>query len=233
MDELAVACGLDPIELRVRNDPPVDPESGRPWSSRRLVECLREGARVFGWDPADRTPGTRRDGRWLVGTGVAAASYPHLLNPGTEVAVRHDGDGRYTVRTGAADIGTGAWTALTLIAADALGCGPEDIHLEIGDSALPNATVAGGSSGTSSWGTAIVAAAHAFRKRHGDRPDPAPRPRRRPRRTPPSSTTESSRSARISPRCGWTSTPARSGCRGCTACSRWGGWSTPAPHVRS
>ncbi|MDM7488508.1 xanthine dehydrogenase family protein molybdopterin-binding subunit [Rhodococcus sp. CSLK01-03] len=172
MDELAVACGLDPIELRVRNDPPADPESGRPWSSRRLVECLREGARVFGWDPADRTPGTRRDGRWLVGTGVAAASYPHLLNPGTEVKIRHDGDGRYTVRTGAADIGTGAWTALALIAADALGCGPEDIHLEIGDSALPNATVAGGSSGTSSWGTAIVAAAHAFRKRHGDRPEP-------------------------------------------------------------
>lgn len=170
MDELAVATGTDPIELRIRNEPQVDPESGKPWSSRRLVECLREGARRFGWDPADREPGTRRQGRWLTGTGVAVATYPHMVNPGSEATIRHLGGGRFSVRIGATDLGTGAWTALTLIAADALGCRPDDVDLEIGDSALPNGTVAGGSSGTSSWGTAIVTAAEEFGKRFGSDP---------------------------------------------------------------
>lgn len=172
LDELAHRCGLDPIELRIRNEPEVDPESGKPWSSRRLVECLREGARRFGWNPDDREPGIRRDGRWLVGTGVASATYPHMVAPGSEVTVRYLGEGKYSVRTGAADIGTGAWTTLTLVAADALGCRPEDVDVEIGDTALPNATVAGGSSGTSSWGSAIVAAADEFHKRYGDDPEP-------------------------------------------------------------
>lgn len=172
LDELAHRCGVDPIELRIRNEPEIDPESGKPWSSRRLVECLREGARRFGWNPDDREPGIRRDGRWLVGTGVASATYPHMVAPGSEVTVRYLGAGRYSVRTGAADIGTGAWTALTLVAADALGCRPEDVDVEIGDTALPNATVAGGSSGTSSWGSAIVAAADEFHKRFGGDPEP-------------------------------------------------------------
>ena len=69
MDELAVACGIDPIELRIRNEPDVDPETGNPWSDRRLVECLRNGAERFGWAHRDPTPGSRRDGEWLVGTG--------------------------------------------------------------------------------------------------------------------------------------------------------------------
>ena len=76
MDELAVVCGIDPVELRIRNEPESDPETGKPWSSRRLVECLREGAERFGWDPSDRSPGTRSDGRWLTGTGVAVATFP-------------------------------------------------------------------------------------------------------------------------------------------------------------
>src|SRR5437899_9192787 len=76
MDELASAYGLDPIELRIRNEPAVDPETGRPFSSRNLVACLREGAQRFGWAPHDPKPGTRRDGLWLVGTGVAASTYP-------------------------------------------------------------------------------------------------------------------------------------------------------------
>ncbi|MGH8920375.1 MAG: xanthine dehydrogenase family protein molybdopterin-binding subunit, partial [Actinomycetes bacterium] len=76
MDELALACGLDPIELRVRNEPQVDPESGKPFSSRNLVACLREGARRFGWRDRDLTPGVRRRNGWLVGTGVASSLYP-------------------------------------------------------------------------------------------------------------------------------------------------------------
>src|SRR3982074_1933565 len=76
MDEMAIACALDPIELRIRNEPDVDPESGLPFSSRNLVACLREGARRFGWDRRDPTPRPRRADGWLVGTGVAASTYP-------------------------------------------------------------------------------------------------------------------------------------------------------------
>ncbi|GAA2649616.1 xanthine dehydrogenase family protein molybdopterin-binding subunit [Streptomyces aculeolatus] len=172
MDELAAACGLDPIELRVRNDPPQDPETGRPWSGRKLVECLSEGARRFGWDRRAAAPGARREGRELVGLGVASATYPYYASQGSEALVRHEGAGRWTVRIGAADIGTGTWTTLTQIAADALDAAPDDVTLHIGDTALPPATVAGGSSGLASWGSTVVAAVRAFREQHGDDPPP-------------------------------------------------------------
>ncbi len=170
MDELAAACGIDPIELRVRNEPDIDPESGRPWSGRNLVGCLREGARRFGWERRDPRPGTRRRDGWLVGVGVASSTYPAFSIPGSRASVRYGQDQRYVVRIGAADIGTGTWTALSQIAADALGCPLEAIHLEIGDTALPTASVEGGSSGINCWGSAIVAAARAFRARHGADP---------------------------------------------------------------
>jgi xanthine dehydrogenase YagR molybdenum-binding subunit len=168
MDELAVAAGLDPIELRLRNEPAVEPESGRPFSSRGLVACLREGAQRFGWQPRDPTPGMRREGRWLVGTGVAASTYPAIQFPAT-AQVGVDRAGRFSVRIAASDIGTGAWTALTQIAADALEVPVERVQLEIGDSALPPAFVAGGSSGTASWGWAIVNAARALRAQLQDK----------------------------------------------------------------
>jgi xanthine dehydrogenase YagR molybdenum-binding subunit len=156
MDELAVACGLDPIELRIRNEPDVDPESGLPYSSRNLVACLQEGSDRFGWEQRDPTPGARREDGWLVGTGVASAIYPVNSRPGSRANIRFGSDGRYAVRIGAADIGTGAWTALTQIAADALGVPVESVDLQIGDTEAPTATVAGGSSGTTNWGWAIV-----------------------------------------------------------------------------
>ncbi len=171
MDELAVACGLDPVELRARNDPERDPESGKPWSGRRLVECLRDGARRFGWERRT-APGARREGRQLVGLGVAAATYPCYGMPGSQAMVRHDGDGRYTVQIGAIDLGTGTWTALTQIAADELGCPVQDVHLAIGDTDLPAATVAGGSAGITSWGSTVVSAVRAFRAAHGVDPRP-------------------------------------------------------------
>jgi xanthine dehydrogenase YagR molybdenum-binding subunit len=164
MDEMAIACKLDPIEFRIRNEPAADPETGRPFSSRGLVACLREGAKRFGWEQRDPTPRMRRDGRWLVGTGVAASTFPVIRLPAT-ARVRVDGDGRYTVSIDASDIGTGAWTALTQIAADALAVPLERVTLEIGDSMLPPAGVAGGSSGTASWGSAIILAARALRAR--------------------------------------------------------------------
>ncbi len=167
MDELAIACGLDPIELRIRNEPAVDPETGHPFSSRNLVACLRQGAQRFGWAQRDPKPRARRDGSWLVGTGVAASTFPAIQFPATAL-VQVDRAGNYQVRIDATDIGTGAWTVLTQIAADALEVPPERVHLEIGDSALPRAFVAGGSSGTGSWGWAIFNAASALRTRLRD-----------------------------------------------------------------
>jgi len=164
MDELAIACGLDPIELRVRNEPETDPETGLPFSSRGLIACLREGAARFGWDERDPTPGARRDGDWLVGSGVAASTYPARRMASSAFA-RAEADGRFVVGIGAADIGTGARTVLTQIAADALEVPPERVHVEIGDSALPFAMLAGGSMGTTSWGSAIVRAVEALRAR--------------------------------------------------------------------
>jgi len=164
MDELAIACGLDPIELRIRNEPAVDLESGRPFSSRGLVACLRQGAQRFGWAPRDPRPRARRDGPWLIGTGVAASTYPANQLPATAL-VQVDHVGNYQVRIDATDIGTGAWTVLTQIAADALEVPPERVQLEIGDSSLPKAGLAGGSAGTASWGWAIVNAASALRAR--------------------------------------------------------------------
>lgn len=169
MDELAIACGLDPIELRVRNEPTTDPETGKPWSGRHLIACLREGGRRFGWQDRDPTPASRRRGCWLLGTGVAAATYPRHAFPGSAATVAYQ-DGRYLVRIGAADIGTGSWTALTQIAADALACPVASIDLEIGDTELPTATVAAGSSGITSWGTTIVEAARTFRDKYGPEP---------------------------------------------------------------
>ncbi|MEV5709117.1 xanthine dehydrogenase family protein molybdopterin-binding subunit [Actinoallomurus sp. NPDC052274] len=162
MDELAHAAGMDPIELRVVNEPDTEPESGLPFSSRNLVACLREGARRFGWDPEDREPGVRRDGRWLVGTGVAASTYPSKRRPAqASVTVEDDG---FAVRIAAADIGTGARTALTRIAANTLGVSPDRVRVEVGDSALPRAPLAGGSMGTASWGSAVVRACEALLK---------------------------------------------------------------------
>jgi xanthine dehydrogenase YagR molybdenum-binding subunit len=171
MDELAVATGIDPIELRVRNDPEVDPETGKPFLCRRLVECLHRGAERFGWDARPAEPRSTVDGEWWVGTGVAAATYPAMRQPGNAARVCALGRGRYAVAIGAVDIGTGARTVLTQIAADALGVDAGAIDLRVADSLLPTASVAGGSSGTSSWGTAVVAAAQRFRADHGDSPD--------------------------------------------------------------
>jgi xanthine dehydrogenase YagR molybdenum-binding subunit len=164
MDEMAIACGLDPVELRILNEPEIDPDTGHPFSSRGLVACLREGAQRFGWQQRNPRPRMRSDGRWLSGTGVAASTYPTRRRASTAI-VRVDREGRYSVLIDAADIGTGAWTVLTQIAADALDVPIERVHLEIGDTLLPPAQIAGGSMGTASWGTAIVEVARKLRTR--------------------------------------------------------------------
>jgi xanthine dehydrogenase YagR molybdenum-binding subunit len=168
MDELARACGLDPIELRIRNEPDREPEEDIPFSSRNVIACMREGARRFGWH--DRAA-PRREGHWLVGAGMAASTYPAMTRPSQATARALPG-GRFDVRVNATDIGTGARTALTQIAAAALDAPVEDVEIRIGDSALPDAPVAGGSAGTSSWGYAVVRACEALRERLGAGPVP-------------------------------------------------------------
>ncbi|MEV7689018.1 xanthine dehydrogenase family protein molybdopterin-binding subunit [Streptomyces bungoensis] len=158
LDELAEKCGIDPVELRLRNEPDKGPVSGLPFAGRDLGACFREGARRFGWAARDPRPGVRRDGRWLLGTGTAAASFPAGAAPST-AAVTALPDGSYTVRISAADIGTGARTALTLVAADALQVPPGRVRVRIGDSAFGPAMIAGGSMGTRSWSWAVRAAA--------------------------------------------------------------------------
>ncbi|MET9912449.1 xanthine dehydrogenase family protein molybdopterin-binding subunit [Streptomyces sp. NPDC006476] len=164
IDELAEKCGLDPIELRALNDPAAGPVSGLPFSGRNLIACFREGARRFGWADRDPRPGLRREGRWLLGTGTAAASFPAGAGPST-AAVTAEADGTFTVEVNAADIGTGARTALTLIAADALQIATEHVQVRIGDSDLGPAFIAGGSMGTRSWAWAVMAAAQELRER--------------------------------------------------------------------
>ncbi|MFI0404545.1 xanthine dehydrogenase family protein molybdopterin-binding subunit [Actinomadura sp. 3N508] len=170
MDELAVAAGIDPIELRIRNDTDREPESGLPFSSRNLVACLQEGAARFGWAGRDPATGVRWEGRKLIGMGVAASTYPAYMSP-NRASARAEPDGTFTVRIAAADIGTGARTALALIAAETLKANLGDVTVELGDSAFPKASVAGGSSGTAGWGTAVVRACEALRgKLNGEVP---------------------------------------------------------------
>jgi len=164
LDELAERSGLDPIELRTRNEPAYGPVSGLPFGGRNLPACFREGARRFGWADRDPRPGLRREGRWLLGTGTAAGSFPARAMPST-AAVTAEADGTFTVRITAADIGTGARTALTLIAAEALDVPPERVHVRIGDSDFGPAGIAGGSMGTRSWGWAVTEAARELRER--------------------------------------------------------------------
>ncbi|MCS0599654.1 xanthine dehydrogenase family protein molybdopterin-binding subunit [Streptomyces sp. LP11] len=154
VDELAHALGTDPVDLRVRNEPGSEPGTGRPFSSRHLVECLREGARRFGWAGRDPRPRSRREGPLLIGTGVAAATYPVQVAPSTATAQALP-DGTFTIRLNAADIGTGARTVLAQVAADALGVPLDRVRTEVGRSELPPAPLAGGSSGTASWGWAV------------------------------------------------------------------------------
>ena len=171
MDELAYALDLDPVELRLVNEPAAHPESGLPFSDRRLVECLREGARRFGWDRRPRRPATLRDGRWWIGYGMAAAIRPHFQAP-SEVEVRLAGDGRATVRSDMTDIGGGTYTILAQVASEALGVPIERVRVELGDSRLPAGAGSGGSWGASNSCTALWRACEALRgKVHAAAPE--------------------------------------------------------------
>jgi xanthine dehydrogenase YagR molybdenum-binding subunit len=154
MDEMADKLNLDPIEFRIRNEPPEDPEKHIPYSSRHLIACLQEGARRFGWNMRNPRPGQVQDGPWLVGIGVAAATRGNPLKL-SKANVRLDPDGIVTVRMAMTDIGTGTYTILTQIAAEMLGLPPDKIHVELGDTSFPEASGSGGSFGAASAGSAL------------------------------------------------------------------------------
>ena len=169
LDELAEQIGIDPIALRLRNEPAVDPEDGKPFSTRNLVQCLSEGASAFGWDQRAGSPRMRREGEWWIGMGVASATYPNQHIFSTRARIRFEG-GRYKVELQAADIGTGALTILGQIGADALGVAVDRVDVVLGRTGLPMAMIAGGSMGTYTWGSSIMAAAAKFRKKYGEQP---------------------------------------------------------------
>jgi xanthine dehydrogenase YagR molybdenum-binding subunit len=164
MDELAYALGLDPVELRIRNEPTVDPESGLPFADRRLVECLREGARRFGWERRPTIPASVRDGRWLVGYGMAAGIRMHFQGA-TTARVRIGPDGIAVVQSDMTDIGTGTYTILTQVAAEGLGLPIERVRVELGDSGYPTSGGSGGSFGAANSSVAVHRACEALRVR--------------------------------------------------------------------
>ena len=164
MDELAEACNVDPVELRIRNDVQYDPEAGtqRPYSSRKLVECLRAGAEQFGWEKRKARPGQVRDGRWLVGMGVASAFRNNLVGKsGARIGV--DNKGHVIVETDMTDIGTGSYTIIGQTAAEMMGVTLDQVTVRLGDSRYPVSAGSGGQWGANSSTAGVYAAAMALR----------------------------------------------------------------------
>ncbi|MEW5810473.1 MAG: xanthine dehydrogenase family protein molybdopterin-binding subunit [Actinomycetota bacterium] len=160
MDELAVVTGVDPVELRLRNYATTLPGTDRRWTSKRLDECYRLGANRFGWS-GRAAPGTRREGQWLVGMGMATAIYPAAGRSANAVEVRFRDDGTVLASTGVMDIGTGAATALAIVVADAVGLPMDRVVAEVGDTNFPAGAGAVGSRATSSMAPTARAAARA------------------------------------------------------------------------
>ncbi len=162
MDELAERLNLDPIELRIRNEPTEDPEKKIPYSTRRLVDCLKAGAERFGWDKRAK-PGATRDGQWLIGLGVSAAARQNPLKP-SSASVRLGPDGVLVVRMAMTDLGTGTYTILTQIGGEMMGLPPEKVRVELGDTNFPKAAGSGGSFGAASAGSALYVACDNLRQ---------------------------------------------------------------------
>jgi xanthine dehydrogenase YagR molybdenum-binding subunit len=164
IDEMAYALRMDPMQLRLRNEPASDPEKHLPWSSRSLRQCYESGAAAFGWSRRSAAPNSMHEGRIAVGWGMAAATYP-ANRQAASARARMTADGRIIVQSGTQDLGTGTYTVMTQIAADALGFPMEQVTFELGDSDLPEAPVSGGSQSVASVAPAVRAAALALREK--------------------------------------------------------------------
>ncbi|MDO7853970.1 xanthine dehydrogenase family protein molybdopterin-binding subunit [Hymenobacter convexus] len=158
MDDLAYQLGIDPIEIRLRNYAEKDPSTGQPWSSKSLRQCYARGAELFGWSKRNPKAGVTKNGRLLVGYGMATASYPVHNSQGT-ARVRLYADGHAVVQAGATDLGTGTYTVMTQVAADSLGLAPDKIRFELGDTKLPTAPNSGGSVAAGTVSSSVYMAA--------------------------------------------------------------------------
>lgn len=158
MDELAQATGIDPIELRIRNEPEKDPISGLPFSSRNIVEAWRMGAECFGWSRRNPTPRAVRDGEWLVGMGCAMATLAYQRHPGGAARITLTRDGRAIVDVAAHEMGMGTATVQAQVGAERLGLPLEAVTFNYGDSTLPGVVIAGSSQQTASIGASVIAA---------------------------------------------------------------------------
>lgn len=174
LDELAYKLGMDPVELRIRNEPTFDEGTGQPFSSRSLVACYRAGAERFGWARRDPRPGSMRDGRLLIGYGVASGTYPALQNRANARA-RLLPNGTVEVEAAASDMGPGTYTSVTQVAADALGLMPGQVRFSLGRSDFPPTPPHGGSQTMASVGTAVRAACLAVRALAAERAIADPR----------------------------------------------------------
>lgn len=166
MNELAAEAGIDPVEFRKLNDTKVNPTNGAPYTSRSLAQCLDAAAERFGWDRRDPTPGTMRDGDWLVGWGCSMAMYPTLMMPSTaRLTVRRNGSA--AIEVAAHDVGTGCYTIAAQAAAERLGIDPKMISVQMGDSRLPPGPISGGSVSTASVTSAVANACDLVAKQLG------------------------------------------------------------------
>ncbi|NBB23516.1 molybdopterin-dependent oxidoreductase [Porphyrobacter sp. SLTP] len=170
MDMLAEKIGIDPVELRLRNIPEKHPAKDKPFSSRKLAECLRKGAKAFGWEPRPRTPRHTREGEWWIGTGMASAARVHsVVEAKARVILRPDATA--VVETDMTDIGTGSYAILGQVAGEMLGLRPDDIDVRLGDTDLPPGSGSGGSFGAASCGSAVFLACDGLRKELAKRLD--------------------------------------------------------------
>ncbi|MBN3957363.1 xanthine dehydrogenase family protein molybdopterin-binding subunit [Nostoc sp. NMS8] len=154
MDELAYALNIDPVELRLRNHADVDPSKGLPWSSKSLIQCYRLGAEKFGWQKRNPKPRSMRDGNYFIGWGMATATYPTNRSPASAIA-RIMADGTAVVQSGSQDIGTGTYTVMTQVAAEALGLPVDKVRFELGDTKMPETPVSGGSQTAASVSSSV------------------------------------------------------------------------------
>jgi xanthine dehydrogenase YagR molybdenum-binding subunit len=161
MDELAYALGLDPLELRLRNHADVDPSTGQAFSSKSLKQCYARGAELFGWSKRNPKPRSTRDGRYLVGVGMASATYPVHANQGRARA-RLFSDGRVRVQCSATDLGTGTYTIATQVAAQTLGLPVDKVRFELGDTLQPTGPMSGGSVTAGTVGSSVYMACKAL-----------------------------------------------------------------------
>jgi xanthine dehydrogenase YagR molybdenum-binding subunit len=164
MDEMAEKLNMDPVEFRRINDTKKDVITGKPYSSRSLMECYAEAAQIFGWSRRNPKPGSMRDGDWLIGWGCATATYPTLAAPAT-ARVQLYAEGRARVQLAAHDVGTGTYTIVAQRVAERLGLPVDAVQVLMGDSALPPAPVSGGSNVTASVCSVLGKACDAIREK--------------------------------------------------------------------